>query len=142
MLSIGTGYDLAPKTPTESIPRRGIQGFLQRLIGMGEAAILEDMNCETLWQEFREGLGADGSTKERLKRYKRLNPPLEGPIPDLDDIDQMGNLQKKVENYVHGNQEINETASSLIGTLFYFELQSVVSKVSTTGVPYLACEGK
>jgi hypothetical protein len=69
LLSVGTGNVATPESvpPDKVFPRRGIQAFIQRFIRLGNAAILEDMNSETLWQDFIEGFGTDDSAEERLK---------------------------------------------------------------------------
>lgn len=138
LLSIGTGFDpLPPGVATDpgAQPTHGIRSYIRKMIKLGSAAISEDMDCEIMWQEFIGGLGIDDNTPERLKRYQRLNPRLDTPVPKLDDVDQMEILKTKAREFIIGGSRVKEIANTMIGSLFYFELQIVSTNHSNPPWP-------
>lgn len=129
-LSIGTGFDRFPcanvtEEPPE-VPKLGITSFVLKMIKMGAEAMREDMNCELVWQQYIQGISLN-SDPHRSRRYQRLNLPIEGPIPKLDEVDQMEDLRNRARKYIIGGSGIKEVARVLRASLFYFELRIVTS---------------
>lgn len=151
MLSLGTGFDPQPPMAGEppSLPQTGVGNFIQKVTDMGYLAVLEDMDCEKKWRDFTHCLRIDDQDEERLSRYKRLNPPLKSPIPKLDAVHEVDNLQEKVVEWLGSEKMVTETrivANTLIASLFYFEFICVSSQpcldVETLKHNTLACEGR
>lgn len=137
-LSIGTGFDpIRPADTTDEssqVPKSGIASYIRKMVKLGSAAVREDMNCETMWQEYIHGIGLDSEPvdPDRSRRYQRLNPPFEGPIPSLDEVDHMESLQNHARQYIIRSSKIKEVAKVLQASIFYFELNIV----SATPSPY------
>lgn len=132
-LSIGTGFNQLSRAETTegSIPvsKSGVASYVRKLISLGSAAVLEDMNCEMMWQEYIQGIGLVSESRDsnRSKRYQRLNLPIIGPLPKLDEVDQMELLQSLARRFITGGSMIKEVAMVLQASLFYFDLQIVSS---------------
>lgn len=130
-LSIGTGFDTVPAAnatdESSAVPKPGITSYIRKMIKLGSAAVSDDMNCEMMWQEYIQRIGLDSESvdPDRSRRYQRLNLPLQGPIPSLDEVDQMENLQNHVGQYIIRSSKIKEVAKVLQASLFYYELNIV-----------------
>lgn len=132
MLSIGTGFDASPPVHAVNnprpVPKRGIRNFVKKFWGIGAGAILEDMNSELMWEEFIESIGLKSPDSEGFERYQRLNPHLKPPIPRLDAVDQLENLQQVVKEYTsnaHYSTKITLISSMMVASLFYFDFYAV-----------------
>lgn len=134
-LSIGTGFDTVPAADTtdaSTVPKSGITSYIRKMIKLGSAAVFDDMNCEMMWQEYIQGIGLDSESvdPDRSRRYQRLNLPLTGPIPSLDEVEHMETLQAQVRQYIIRSSKIKEVAKVLQASLFYYELNIVSSTQS------------
>lgn len=126
MLSLGTGFDPDPPQVADDSPRpeTGITSFLHKMKDLGYTAVLEDMDSEMKWREFTDGLRMDDQDKERLSKYRRLNPYIMSPIPKMDDFCQVDSLQRKVRRWLDlrpAATDVTTIAHKLIASLFYFE---------------------
>ncbi|KAK4169827.1 hypothetical protein QBC43DRAFT_225424 [Cladorrhinum sp. PSN259] len=93
------------------------------------------LNCEEVWDEYctksglYTGLGnlprhPDPKASERREFYRRqvrINVPLPGERPALDDVGKLAQLYDQVSNNIGSNSDIKEMAHRLVASSFYFE---------------------
>lgn len=124
-LSLGTGYDPDPKKGKPALhPQAGRHGNIFREGKTFTVALLQTIkDCQATWRGFV------GKTTERFRgnselesRYIRLDVALPGKVPELDELDKVGQLEKYVEGWV---PQAKEVAHRLVASCFYLKLQTI-----------------
>lgn len=83
--------------------------------------LLKNMDSERTWTDKFASLA-----RQHPARYVRLNPPVAGKLPDLDDVQaiESGRLGQIATRYLQDpdtKRRIDSVSSSLISTCFYFQ---------------------
>jgi hypothetical protein len=82
------------------------------------------LNAETAWSDFCDDISLSSSENINKPRYIRLNPDLGYDAPSLDDTKRLSTLQIDTEKILRSpaiSKEIDDIASRLIASLFYYE---------------------
>lgn len=78
---------------------------------------MRSLDGERVWREIFNSL----SIRDR-GRYHRLNLPIQGKEPTLDDTMAINNLKSQAQEWVRSNQRFSSTLNSAYASMFYFEL--------------------
>ena len=118
VLSLGTGAEAESGSPTATHFRNILKdGFVSRLLRL----IKHSLNSERTWQELINRL--DESTRAD---YIRFNIPLVGGQDvRLDDVSMIDTLRGTVQSQANGLKDLRLTASILLVSTFYFELDEL-----------------
>ena len=128
VLSIGNGFEQKPLSPVASNFRNlFLDGALARLYRASMESL--SLNGQNSWDDHWHGL--DEETK---KNHFRLNLPLEGKEPGIDDIGSMDSLYKKT--MCHQGDMI-EVIRAFKAVTFFFELDRSLVKDG----PFYICYG-
>jgi hypothetical protein len=117
-LSVGTGFLENSTARTTGKPLRGIlcDGFIPRLFrSLMSSPSLHGQNS---WAALMNRLNED-----QRRDYFRLNLPLKGKEPSLDDVSQMSFLQQSVAAHVRRSNMCAEIGLALWAASFFFELE-------------------
>ena len=113
-LSIGTGttdHDVHALSTASYSPVK--DRFLSRLY----KTFMKSLDGEKVWREISNSLS------EREKpRYHRLNLPIQGREPMLDDIMSIDALKAQAQSWIQVNQRFLPSLDSIYASMFYFEL--------------------
>lgn len=119
VLSIGTGFEQKLMSPVASNVRNLLQdGALARLYRASMNSL--SLNGQMSWEDHWFGLG-----DEAKKRQFRLNLPLAGKEPQIDDVDQMPHLYEQIHHHLGDMKGI---ARALKAVSFFFELDEPLVK--------------
>lgn len=66
---------------------------------------------------------------EDRKRYIRINPALEEPVPKLDDVEKMNVLKDATRHIVGDSPEVKMAALRLVAACFYFDTFGDVKEI-------------
>ena len=113
-LSISTGttdHDVHALSAASYSPVK--DRFLSRLY----KTFMKSLDGEKVWREISNSLS------EREKpRYHRLNLPIQGREPTLDDIMSIDALKAQAQSWIQVNQRFLPSLDSIYAAMFYFEL--------------------
>ena len=113
MLSIGTGYQQKLLSPVASNVRNLLQdGALARVYRASMQSL--SLNGQLSWEDHWHGLD-----EEEKKRHFRLNLPLVGQEPRIDDVDKMQYLRNQIYHHLGDMEGI---ARAFKAASFFFEL--------------------
>jgi hypothetical protein len=113
VLSIGTGYEQKLLSPVASNVRNLFQdGALARFYRASLQSL--SLNGQLSWEDHWHGL-----EEEAKKRHFRLNLPLVGEEPQIDDVDKMQYLQDQIRHHLG---DIEGIARAFKAVSFFFEL--------------------
>lgn len=112
VLCLGTGTEDGPKAP--HFRHVFDDGFIPRLC----RSFMSSLDGERVWHGLLNPLDEDAKAD-----YFRLNIPLRGSEPRLDDVKQMEDLREYVQLQPSGHEDRIQIASALITTSFFFELE-------------------
>lgn len=128
VLSIGTGFKEQPASPKAPNVRNLLQdGAIARLYRASMSSLSLDSGNN--WKDHWLGLEA-----ETKAQHFRLDLPLEGKEPAIDDIDQMPRLQQQVRRNLG---DLKGLARAVKAVSFFFELDRPLIR---EGVGY-SCRG-
>ncbi|KFY95373.1 hypothetical protein V498_03386 [Pseudogymnoascus sp. VKM F-4517 (FW-2822)] len=128
VLSIGNGFERKPLSPVASNFRNlFLDGALTRLYRASMESL--SLNGQNSWDDHWHGL--DEETK---KNHFRLNLPLEGKEPSIDDIDSMDSLYQKTMSH---QGDMMEIVRAFKGVTFFFELDRAL----VDDGPFYICYG-
>jgi hypothetical protein len=83
------------------------------------------LNCDRRWEQFRAAMIRPGS-EGTPRQYIRINPFLNFPVPQLDDVEAMPRLQEDVQRLLRESREwLNDLANRLVASTFFFEKENV-----------------
>ncbi|KAK6436023.1 hypothetical protein LTR95_007787 [Oleoguttula sp. CCFEE 5521] len=115
-LSIGTGVSPASTVAYGTGPYSPVK---DRFVARVFRTFMKSMDGERVWREIYNSLA------ERDKdRYHRLNLPLEGKEPDLDDVESMMDLKRQSIQWLAPETRLAAPLDSIIASMFYFEVDS------------------
>ncbi|KAG0123477.1 acyl transferase/acyl hydrolase/lysophospholipase [Tuber indicum] len=117
----------------------GVRQYVKNLFGIMMAAVHDDLDCEKTWSSFYDSLNISEGDGHRKKKYWRINPKIPNTPPALDSVSSMDELQEIARKYCSTSPEIKNVASTLIASLFYFQMKSA-SQSALSG--FQTCEGK
>lgn len=113
VLSIGTGFESKLISPVSSNVRNFLQdGALARFYRASMQSL--SMNGQLSWEDHWHGLG-----EEAKKRHFRLNLPLIGKEPALDDVNMMQNLYDQIQYHLNDMEGI---VRAFKAAAYFFEL--------------------
>jgi hypothetical protein len=115
-LSIGTGttdHDSYASSTDFFSPVK--DRFLSRLY----KSFMRSLDGEKVWREISNSL-----TEREKGRYHRLNLPIQGKEPTLDDFVTIDALKAQVRSWIKVNQRFLPSLDSIYASMFYFELDS------------------
>lgn len=143
LLSIGTGFDPTPKPDGDRQGRRtrakrGALEFAKTVLKITTQQIESSLGCERTWSDFLHSIQIQD--EDKAAKYRRLTIQFPNCLPRLDQIDQMEWLKEKTEHFCSDNPLIDEIATKLIASLFYFRLDGASQMVQ--GGKRWACEGR
>lgn len=143
LLSIGTGFDPTPKPDGDRQGRRtrakrGALEFAKTVLKIATQQIESSLNCERTWSDFLRSIQMQD--EDKAAKYRRLTIEFPNNLPRLDQVDQMEWLGQMTEGFCSDNILIDEIATKLIASLFYFRLDGA-SQVAQVGKKW-ACEGR
>jgi hypothetical protein len=113
-LSIGTGttdHDSRASSADSHSPVK--DRFLSRLY----KTFMKSLDGEKMWREIFNSL-----TEREKGRYHRLNLPIQGKEPTLDDIVSIDALKTQARSWIKANQRFLPSLDSIYASMFYFEL--------------------
>lgn len=145
LLSIGTGHDghmdqdraVSPSVfrsfssgrsgksalpPQPDVPLRPLtkfSTFTAQLLTTVTDRFDSILNCNKIWNDFR--VNAVGQYTHDRRRFIRLNPDLGFKVPKLDEVRELGNIQKAASDHLKHNSRVKEIAHRLIASTFFFE---------------------
>jgi hypothetical protein len=93
--------------------------------------LMNSLDAERTWNEHTGTL----SLKNK-ERHIRLNTPLENPLPELDAVDRIRELEELARNYWAGAGErrrIKALARRMVASSFYFEMAPTESDSLSSG---------
>jgi hypothetical protein len=131
LLSVGTGYNPSPQSPTINERRR-----TSSWIGTTAPERLGSNSCneaaltdrQSAWDAYMTQL-----PDSALGRFIRLNPEFSEDLPVIDDVGRMESLQRMVREHVGISVEIRKLAPRLLASLFYFELSEPILEAPDNG---------
>jgi hypothetical protein len=113
VLSIGTGFQQKLLSPVASNVRNLLQdGALARVYRASMQSL--SLNGQLSWEDHWHGLD-----EEAKKQHFRLNLPLIGPEPRIDDVDKMQYLHDQIHHHLGDMEGI---ARAFKAVSFFFEL--------------------
>lgn len=116
VLSIGTGFKSKLVSPISSNVRNFLQdGALARFYRASMQSL--SLNGQLSWEDHWHGLG-----EEAKKRHFRLNLPLVGEEPALDDVDKMQYLYDQIQ---HQLGDMEDIVRAFKAAAFFFELDGL-----------------
>lgn len=86
------------------------------------------LDCQRLWNDYLGNVPRDID----WSRFARLDPELDGGVPALDEVDKMQVLQKTVRDKMSNDPRVQQLATQLIASSFYFELSGSITEHSST----------
>lgn len=113
-LSIGTGttdHDTYALSASSCSPVK--DRFLSRLY----KTFMKSLDGEKVWREFANSLSECEKT-----RYHRLNLPIQGKEPTLDDVTSIDALKAQAQSWIKVNQRFLPSLDSIYASMFYLEL--------------------
>ncbi|KAI1100934.1 hypothetical protein F4804DRAFT_348064 [Jackrogersella minutella] len=156
MLSIGTGeYVRDRHTPREgrssfsitdassvisTASTKPIERIFTRFTGQEHKNDISQM-CKQTWDKFKAGKFTSGLSGEweDNRRYLRISPELDIPVPKFDDIHRIDEIEREAEEALQQNRiEIKEVVHQLIASTFYFEKDLGPLKQTSSGY---TCKG-
>lgn len=87
--------------------------FLSRLY----KTFMKSLDREKVWREISNSL-----SEHDKARYHRLNLPIEGKDPTLDDVMSISALKTQAHSWIGANQRFLPSLDSIYASMFYFEL--------------------
>lgn len=119
VLSIGTGFEQKLMSPVASNVRNLLQdGAMARFYRAAMQSL--SLNGQVSWEDHWSGL------EEEAKRQQfRLNLPLVGKEPDIDDVDKMQHLHDQIQYHLG---DIEGIARAFKAVTFFFELDGPLVK--------------
>ncbi|KFZ02091.1 hypothetical protein V500_00459 [Pseudogymnoascus sp. VKM F-4518 (FW-2643)] len=128
VLSIGNGFERKPLSPVASNFRNlFLDGALSRLYRASMESL--SLNGQNSWDDHWHGLDEETKTN-----HFRLNLPLEGKEPSIDDIDSMDSLYQKTMSH---QGDMMEIVRAFKGVTFFFELDRAL----VDDGPFYICYG-
>lgn len=115
MVSLGTGsmstpkHELGPHTPKRD-------RFIQRLFG----SFMDQLDGEKQWKTFIRCI-----PHELQHRFHRLNVPLRGVEPALDDTEAIEHLKEDTLYSLERNDQLHTIENTMVASIFYFELDTI-----------------
>lgn len=108
--------------PIPNVPVPTVRNFtaLGQLWNTATSVFDNILNCTKIWNDFRVDFSR--------QRYIRLNPDLGFPVPKLDDVERMPDVQKAAYEQINTNARVNEIAHRLIASTFFFEKTEASTK--------------
>ncbi|RPA95785.1 FabD/lysophospholipase-like protein [Choiromyces venosus 120613-1] len=146
LLSIGTLWCDEDKSSSKDMDessskaRFGLHRYARKVFNIAANAIEDDLDCEKTWSNFYESLNIAEEEGYRKKKYCRLNPKTSNAPPALDSVSSLHELQETARHYCSTSPEVKNAASTLIASLFYFELKNAKEDKSRQG--WWTCEGE
>lgn len=80
---------------------------------------MRSLDGERTWREIYNSLD-----KRERSRYHRLNMPIQGREPMLDDTLAIRAMKEQAHDWIRSNQKFLLTLNSVYASMFYFELDS------------------
>jgi hypothetical protein len=131
-VSIGTGYDpfAKPKKTTPEAPnivsraKDLVLGLLDKaspLIRLATIAcdhVENSLDSQRTWEEYQQ------RSKAKKELSFRLNTALQGPIPELDEVNKIPNLIEEAQIFwslPENNDTLRDLAQKLVASSFYFK---------------------
>ena len=122
VLSIGTSFKKELSSPKAPNVRNLFQdGAVARLYRASMSSLSLDSGNN--WKDHWLGL-----EEETRGQHFRLNLPLKGKVPDLDDVDQIPRLQHEVRHHVGDLKGVSRAAKAVS---FFFELDGPLTREGT-----------
>ena len=113
VLSIGTGFEQKLMSPVASNVRNLLQdGAMARFYRAAMQSL--SLNGQLSWEDHWSGLGEDAK-----RQHFRLNLPLVGKEPEIDDVDKMQYLHEQIQYHLG---DIDGIARAFKAVTFFFEL--------------------
>lgn len=114
-LSIGTGCADSTMTTSRLGPVSPAKDrFLTRLF----RTFMNGLDGEKIWHDFYNSLPA-----AVRPRYQRLNLPIKGPEPGIDDVAAMHSLKVQAANHAWKPQQMDTVMDLIYASMFYFEFE-------------------
>jgi len=123
-LSIGTGttdHDAYAFSAGAHSPVK--DRFMSRLF----KTFMKSLDGERVWREIFNSL-----TDREKCRYHRLNLPIKGKEPMLDDTMAISTLKTQSGDWIKANQRLFLTLDSIYASMFYFEFDEMPTNIGDT----------
>ncbi|OBT38902.1 hypothetical protein VE00_10784 [Pseudogymnoascus sp. WSF 3629] len=128
LLSIGNGFEQKPLSPIASNFRNlFLDGALARLYRASMESL--SLSGQNSWDDHWHGLDEETKTN-----HFRLNLPLEGKEPGIDDINCMDYLYEKTMQH---QGDMDDIVRAFLGATFFFELDGTLVEEG----PFYICYG-
>ena len=100
------------------------------------------LECNEIWRTFMaENTAPDHETNDSHRRFIRINPDLQYKVPRLNEVKELGRLEKATSEYLNQNlARTKEIAHRLIASTFFFDKNP--SSVKQRNPNQFECEGK
>ena len=116
-LSVGTGRSDSTLAAFKVGPHSPVKDrFLSRLC----RTFMRSLDGEKIWQDLVNSLPDQSRAK-----YHRLNLPIKGAEPLLDDLTAIEDLKARTVAFLHSSQEITCVLDSIYASMFYFEFDGL-----------------
>lgn len=113
-LSIGTG---TTDHDSHAFSADAYSPVKDRFISRLYKTFMKSLDGERVWREISNSL-----TERERGRYHRLNLPIQGKEPSLDDIMSINTLKGQAHSWIKANQRFLPSLDSIYASMFYFEL--------------------
>ncbi|CUS11969.1 unnamed protein product [Tuber aestivum] len=125
-----------------SKPRLGLRQYIRKVWKIAANAIEDDLDCENTWHNFFDSLNIPETGEYRKRKYCRLNPKIPEPLPALDSVARMDELENRTRQYCKESPEVRNVALTLTASLFYFELKGAKESPQQVGTRMWSCNGE
>jgi hypothetical protein len=150
LLSIGTGFDMRNKEDTRDVKfcteQQAHVTDLELTLARLWDAILGSLDSEREWRDILSRTLGEYSTTEDRCRYRRLNLPVNGPLPDLADVQMLPTIRNNILEYISKSEEFSREANGICNklraSLFHFDSQIWETSLDGTGFKcsgYILC---
>lgn len=113
-ISIGTGTN---DHESHNFSADAFSPVKDRFISRLYKTFMKSLDGERVWRQIFNSL-----TEREKGRYHRLNLPIQGKEPTLDDVMSIKTLKEQANCWIRSNQRFLPSLDSIYASMFYFEL--------------------
>jgi len=115
LISVGAGYDISIERPRQSNNWRLKPKPDDRVL---LDPVKSSSDAQDIWDHYHDSFLAGPRDKSR---YIRLNMPVNGPVPKLDDVDDMAAYKREIQTVLR-RHTLTPYAQQIIASCFFFDI--------------------
>lgn len=109
-----------------SAAKKGIVSHGMNMFNILKKKMETALDCDRIWDDYSAVVATrDRQAGMTTSRYHRINPRLEGEVPELDEKDKMGQVRRSALAALERDHDIDRIARQLLASIFYFQLASI-----------------